>query len=974
MEAIDAAAQAPKAEAHSPPGLKMKQESPSLTTDLGDTPQFPLKRPRDSSADDLEAESKRLKMSDDAAPQMEAEVQAEAQVEAQMQAEVQAEAQVQVEAHVQAEPEAGEPSLDLDFDMDSMIQNVMMGLGKINDMDAGQDVDMAADPLSSVTQDHPSSTHSQTPVPSMHMTSMKRPITSCLSLLALQLLVIISQHQFDAYNQTQNMDSETARFFAQLKSAFEQTRALYSTTDLILDPAALDLTMPENVTDIQVANLATFCFALFSFDGHQVYTREQLSALENQFFTVFLPNNSPITKSVSELFVAVKTHFVIDAMMIPHQSGTAEGQEAPQLDKIIADDFSIDVEDKLRARHGGSALTADEEALVTDLQRRKTALCDHIKNLPDTVLLKIAFPDEDLFRCLGEYLRDKLASLSGLASKHGIELPCAFSRTYANRHRSSFRDSSSNYSSSSSSSSSPSSSSHPSSSPKSPSSSATSSSCESSFCSCSCSSPDSGLGSGSGSDCKSGSNSDTCFRSRSPAATTNGTTQPQPTEDILALVAQSTQEYVRNTLSNMSPAPYQPTVPTPTGSGPPPQTQYLSHLHQTQAASPYYGYPQPVEQPPPPPVHESSEDLPPSQSLPSAVLYDRARQAALSKSNNQQRREGTTSTRRPWTQEEEKALMTGLDLVRGPHWSQILTLFGAEGTYSTILKDRTQVQLKDKARNLKLFFLKTNSEMPYYLQAVTGELKTRAPTQAARKEAEERARMNSEEEQARVQGIMTLSGLQHPQQNRGSAPATAPSTPLQSAAHMPHHLAHATTPTHGHGGVSGPPGTPVNVTPTHHRVPASSPYAATAAQLSQTPHGLSHGQPQTPTNSHAQRPSQPGTPQPQQHHQLQHHQHQQHQQQQEQQQQQQHQHQQQHQQQQQQQHHHQPDGHPATSQPQPQQQPQHQPDGLPATSQPADSVTQYAHDVAPVYNQEHEDRKDAELLLKLEAYTDGVLS
>jgi protein TBF1 len=102
--------------------------------------------------------------------------------------------------------------------------------------------------------------------------------------------------------------------------------------------------------------------------------------------------------------------------------------------------------------------------------------------------------------------------------------------------------------------------------------------------------------------------------------------------------------------------------------------------------------------------------------------------------------------------------MTGLDMVKGPHWSQILSLFGANGSISDILKERTQVQLKDKARNLKLFFLKTNSEMPYYLSNVTGELKTRAPSTAARKEAEEKARMNSEEEQARIQGIMTLAG------------------------------------------------------------------------------------------------------------------------------------------------------------------------------------------------------------------------
>ena len=161
--------------------------------------------------------------------------------------------------------------------------------------------------------------------------------------------------------------------------------------------------------------------------------------------------------------------------------------------------------------------------------------------------------------------------------------------------------------------------------------------------------------------------------------------------------------------------------------------------------------------------------------MPTAALYEKARQAAVAKSSNTTRREGLHSTRRPWTPEEEKALMAGLDMVKGPHWSQILSLFGQHGTISDILKDRTQVQLKDKARNLKLFFLKTNSEMPYYLQSVTGELKTRAPGQAARKEAEEKARMNLEEEQARIQGIMTLAGgLQ-------STHHSVPNTPLAAS-------------------------------------------------------------------------------------------------------------------------------------------------------------------------------------------------
>ena len=127
----------------------------------------------------------------------------------------------------------------------------------------------------------------------------------------------------------------------------------------------------------------------------------------------------------------------------------------------------------------------------------------------------------------------------------------------------------------------------------------------------------------------------------------------------------------------------------------------------------------------------------PTQSAPTSVLYERARMAATAKASPSNRRAGHPSQRRPWTPEEENALMAGLDHVKGPHWSQILAMYGPGGTLNETLKDRNQVQLKDKARNLKLFFLKSGIEVPYYLQFVTGELKTRAP-QAARQAAEQR--------------------------------------------------------------------------------------------------------------------------------------------------------------------------------------------------------------------------------------------
>ncbi|KAG9256409.1 uncharacterized protein F5Z01DRAFT_735078 [Emericellopsis atlantica] len=279
----------------------------------------------------------------------------------------------------------------------------------------------------------------------------------------------------------------------------------------------------------------------------------------------------------------------------------------------------------------------------------------------------------------------------------------------------------------------------------------------------------------------------------------------------------------------------QPQQPQPQ---PQAHAQQQSHQHpqqQTQSQPTYYAsFPQASrEQQPLPQQTVDANGLPPNQTHSSAVLYEMARQSALSRVSNPARREGVHSARRPWSQEEEKALMEGLDRVKGPHWSQILGLYGAHGTISDVLKDRTQVQLKDKARNLKLFFLKTNSEMPFYLNTVTGELKTRAPTQAARKEAEEKARRTSEEVPSRPNG-----NLQSPTQHsvNGSAGAGMV-TPAQAAAAA--HLAAAT-------GSSRPPSQVPQTTTTSTATAANA--APQTAQRTQTqlPPQVPRPQPQAP--------------------------------------------------------------------------------------------------------------------------------
>ncbi|KAE9380288.1 hypothetical protein N431DRAFT_432577 [Stipitochalara longipes BDJ] len=156
---------------------------------------------------------------------------------------------------------------------------------------------------------------------------------------------------------------------------------------------------------------------------------------------------------------------------------------------------------------------------------------------------------------------------------------------------------------------------------------------------------------------------------------------------------------------------------------------------------------------------DAASTKPPHSSQPTSTLeqYKRARKAAATKtSTDPTQKPGMASTRRPWTDVEENALLDGLDKVEGPHWSQILALYGKGGSLGEQLKDRNQVQLKDKARNLKLFFLKNTAKVPIHLQAVTGDLKTRAPTQAQRKENEAKQKANAIEEQNRFDGIMVL--------------------------------------------------------------------------------------------------------------------------------------------------------------------------------------------------------------------------
>ncbi|KAF5004482.1 hypothetical protein FDECE_9025 [Fusarium decemcellulare] len=676
---------------------------------------------------------------------------------------------------------------------------------------------------------------------------LRRASRNALGNLALSILLLFSQPFDDSIKPIQDADSQHAKSFRHLQASFEQIKQIYSTSP-ILSADELELQDDESRTILDLANLAQF--GVWLLQCNPSYT-----AAHEHFHSIFRGQVSDLGSDALDLYLSLKTQVAIDALAVK----TSEQQPDQLLDEVLISGM----EDKLRGLHSGFELTPADQEFISSVRSRKNSLQGEAQpgagetSIPrasgETYRSQIIAPlrekykVDDLLRHVSTCVKTRLALMSDLGSRLGHPMPSS-EDTVADLLGDTTGDGDLDLDD------------------------------LSSFFE--------KTTSGLVQDALAGLTDDNPAPAPASAPTPAPETVEQPAEpakssdkadsstpqtngkvdlmtdykELEALVAESTSNYVKTTLHGLSPVPYQPTVPTST------TQSYLSQLQQAHAQHPYYSYTHSVPEPQPPPP-EPGQNLPPNQTFPSAVLYDKARQAALSKSSAHTRREGLHSTRRPWTQEEEKALMAGLDMVKGPHWSQILTLFGQNGTISDILKDRTQVQLKDKARNLKLFFLKTNSEMPYYLQAVTGELKTRAPTQAARKEAEERARMNSEEDQARIQGIMTLAGgLQNPPQGRtGATPASAVGsgviTPAQAAsaaqAASTQHgsAAQQQTPSHSYNAATSSGYPPSSLPQARPSMMTTTQQALQSAAQQQSPRPQSQGTPQTPRpQQNAQQP------------------------------------------------------------------------------------------------------------------------
>ncbi|KAK0651662.1 telomere repeat binding factor-domain-containing protein [Cercophora newfieldiana] len=571
--------------------------------------------------------------------------------------------------------------------------------------------------------------------------SMSIPL---LGNIAVQILLRLSQQsRQETEDLLADQNSEFQRDYQSLISMFLPARKIFSTSPLFF-PEELNISDSDDCETIRVTNLATIAASTFGADN------VSLADVHKSFFSIFIPEDSGYEDSLTELFLGLKTHVFIESLN--------EREGSQHVMSLLDQIFPVDFAESLTRRSGDVVLNANEELLVRRIIERREDLLKLANNeyirsglalspirtgwLTFKAHLKSQFPPNQFAEDFSTFLRGHLSMVVDYADKYGVNIPLSQDDTAAPQiHEQNHDDEQfglaallqSNLAETG----------------------LLGNADTASFLDDMPSALDPNIDltkliEQSLSSHKAEANDELMGHMSSHDSVDSGVPK-----DLASLIQEKlgggNADKVPDGLQNLPPS-YPTNGHDPSHGN---HSQFLSQLNHGVSAT-YQQYTALAA--PTPSTGADGEILPPNQSESTSVLYERARQAAVAKSSNTSRREGLHSTRRPWTSDEEKALMTGLDMVKGPHWSQILSIFGANGSHSQILKDRTQVQLKDKARNLKLFFLKTNSEMPYYLQSVTGELKTRAPSQAARKEAEEKARQNREVELATIQTMSLLGG------------------------------------------------------------------------------------------------------------------------------------------------------------------------------------------------------------------------
>ncbi|CAL5870961.1 uncharacterized protein PFLUO_LOCUS5203 [Penicillium psychrofluorescens] len=581
-----------------------------------------------------------------------------------------------------------------------------------------------------------------------HLKIQSLPI---LDNLSTQILSFLAKNTYqDLAAMVSEPDSENGQAYATMRSLFDHTKRVYTVRHSFLLPSDIEITDPSQVDIIRKANMASFVSSIFG--SQEVGFHE----LNEHFLDVFVPEGGRLLKVQGALYLELKTQTFISAMNTKDRTRT----------ELLYQLFPDDMDQRLLARRPGTRQLAPSEVdFVNRATSRRDILLGDVNNEEALRALPDKYHWEDFLRDLSSYIAKNFDAINTQQGKKVVkgrqpsssngdaqESPTYQGQFSANQQVEVPVDKNMH----------------------------------------------SDLVARAARAAQIALQGHRLQRSQQQqqqqtqpqASQTPTQTQPQQASQP---ASQHESPYLQGYTAAQQPSPASQHFqhsPTPPGGYPQQQPSNQLTFQQSPLQANFQQY-----QPNAATAMQARQNgmsnhgympgIPHyTQSQPTQVLYERARMAASAKSSPASRRTGLPSQRRPWTMDEENALMAGLDRVKGPHWSQILAMFGPGGTISEALKDRNQVQLKDKARNLKLFFLKSGIEVPYYLKFVTGELKTRAPLQAAKREARERQKKQGEEDKAHVEGIkgmMALAGAHSSQSGHemSASPSLPPDTGSQ---------------------------------------------------------------------------------------------------------------------------------------------------------------------------------------------------
>lgn len=184
-----------------------------------------------------------------------------------------------------------------------------------------------------------------------------------------------------------------------MRSLFDHTKRVYTTTAPFLSAPELGFTEPAQLETIRKANMASFVSSIF---GSQ---EVGFPALNENFLSIFVPEGGRLLKMQGALFLELKTQAFIAAM------NSKDRSNSDLLYHLFPDDLGL----KLLARRPGTRHLAPTE---TDFVKRAWSRRDILVAEADTLDARTKLIEryrwEDFLRDLSTYISKNFESIGGI--------------------------------------------------------------------------------------------------------------------------------------------------------------------------------------------------------------------------------------------------------------------------------------------------------------------------------------------------------------------------------------------------------------------------------------------------------------------------------------------------------------------------------------------------------------------------------